>query len=522
MLQTTTNKPRLFTVNAKGEYVPIPSELFYLDESTGRYLPTSPFTRGPLDTNPILKTDSYKFSQWAQYHPELENIFEYLESRGGKFKKTLFYGLQKELLELTAPVTQQHIEEADKFITAHIGPGVFNRKGWQYIVDKHKGYLPVKIDAVPEGTVVPVKNMLFSIEATDKECAWVVGPLETRLVRAAWYGTTVATVSYNVKQTISKYLEMTGDPSLLPFKFHDFGARGVSSAESAGIGGSAHLISFRGTDTVEGILHAQKYYFTDAMVGLSIAASEHSTMTSWGGPKGEKKAMKNMIDTFLAKDRIVACVSDSYNIYNAIIQYWGTEMRDQIIKSGGTLVVRPDSGDPVSVTLKCVELLADKFGASVNVKGYKVLNPCIRLIQGDGIEPVDEDTVELILANFAKHGWSADNIAFGCGGGLLQKVNRDTCKFAMKASAVDIGGQWIDVYKDPVTDPGKTSKRGRLVLVKDPVAGFKTVRLEEAEGRESQMFTVYENGEMKRVYTFEEVQANSERDDSDDTIKKAA
>ena len=167
--------------------------------------------------------------------------------------------------------------------------------------------------------------------------------------------------------------------------------------ESAGLGGAAHLVNFMGTDTITGILYAQKYYNTTEMVGFSIPAAEHSTMTSWGGREGEVKAMENMIDKFSKPGSIYAVVSDSYDIYNAIIQHWGTTLRSKILKSGGTLVVRPDSGDPVEVTLRCVQLLAEKFGHSINAKGYKVLNPHVRLIQGDGI---DGAMIEKILQNF--------------------------------------------------------------------------------------------------------------------------
>jgi nicotinamide phosphoribosyltransferase len=143
---------------------------------------------------------------------------------------------------------QADIDIADEILTAHGEP--FNRAGWQYILDTHRGYLPVVIRAVPEGTVVPVSNVLATIENTDPECFWLTTWLETALLRAVWYGTTVSTQSYTIKQVILDYLERTGDPSTIDFKLHDFGARGVSSLESAGIGGAAHLVNFMGTDTI--------------------------------------------------------------------------------------------------------------------------------------------------------------------------------------------------------------------------------------------------------------------------------
>jgi nicotinamide phosphoribosyltransferase len=190
------------------------------------------------------------------------------------------FGLQAFIKEyLLEPITQADIDIADEILTAHGEP--FNRAGWQYILDKRDGYLPVVIRSVPEGTVVPVKNVLATIENTDPNCFWLTTWLETALLRAVWYGTTVATQSYTIKQVILDYLERTGDPTAIDFKLHDFGARGVSSLESAGIGGAAHLVNFMGTDTISGILFAREYY-NAGIAGFSIPASEHSISTSFG------------------------------------------------------------------------------------------------------------------------------------------------------------------------------------------------------------------------------------------------
>ena len=68
--------------------------------------------------------------------------------------------------------------------------------------------------------------------------------------------------------------------------------------------------------------------------------------------------------------------------------------------------------------------------------------------------------LENILNHLKDNGWSADNIAFGSGGGLLQKLNRDTQKCAFKCSLAIVDGEEVFVHKDPVTDPGKKSKQG--------------------------------------------------------------
>jgi nicotinamide phosphoribosyltransferase len=464
-----------------------------------------------LAKNLILNTDSYKVSMFKQYPAGTTGVYSYIESRGGRYDSTVFFGLQAFIKEyLLSPISQADIDIADEILTAHGEP--FNRSGWQYILDKHRGYLPVVIRAVPEGTVVPVRNVLATIENTDPECYWLTTWLETALLRAVWYGTTVATQSYTIKQVILDYLERTGDPSTIDFKLHDFGARGVSSLESAGIGAAAHLVNFMGTDTISGVLFAREYY-NAGIAGFSIPAMEHSTVTSWGRD-GEVDAYRNMLNQFAKPGAIMAVVSDSYDIYNAAEKLWGTELRQQVIDSGATVVIRPDSGDPVEVNRKLVEILGEKFGYTKNAKGFKVLNN-VRLIQGDGI---NELTVRSILGAFMAMGWSADNIAFGMGGALLQIVDRDTQKFAMKASAAEINGEWVSVVKDPITDPGKRSKAGRVTLWTNSGGEFASSVTEPTGwtdkgigGWTDALVPVYWNGNLHKDYTFEEVRANTRK-----------
>jgi nicotinamide phosphoribosyltransferase len=474
-----------------------------------------------LAKNLILNTDSYKVSMFKQYPAGTTGVYSYIESRGGRYDRTVFFGLQAFIKEyLLAPITQVDIDIADEILTAHGEP--FNRAGWQYILDQHGGYLPVVIRAVPEGTVVPVKNVLATIENTDPECFWLTTWLETALLRAVWYGTTVASQSYTIKQVILDYLERTGDPSTIDFKLHDFGARGVSSLESAGIGGAAHLVNFMGTDTISGVLFAREYY-NAGIAGFSIPAAEHSTITSWGRA-GEVDAYRNILNNFAKPGSIVAIVSDSYDIYNAAENLWGGELRQQVIDSGATVVIRPDSGDPVEVNRKLIEILGSKFGYTTNAKGFKVLNN-VRLIQGDGI---NELTVRSILGAFMAMGWSADNIAFGMGGALLQIVDRDTQRFAMKCSAmarrVETGlrqdgifgkEEWFDVVKDPVTDPGKKSKAGRVTLWTNGTGEYVSSVDEPKQwadrGWTKALVPVFWDGKLEKEYSFEEVRANARK-----------
>lgn len=410
--------------------------------------------------NLLLMTDSYKLSHYVQYPPGTTNVYSYLESRGGKFGWSEFFGLQYLLKKYLVGkvVTQEKIDEAAEFSKEHFGnsSSIFNREGWEYILNKHNGQLPLKIKAVPEGSIIPVKNVLVTVENTDPNCFWLTNYMETLLVQV-WYPITVATQSWHMREIIRRYLEETGDPTGIDFKLHDFGFRGVSSVETAGIGGAAHLVNFKGTDTIAGIVLANEYY-NSGVCGHSIPASEHSTMTSWGR-KYEVDAYRNMLEQY--PDGLVACVSDSFDIFNACKSLWGDQLRYEVTKRNGTLVIRPDSGDPNKVLPQVFNLLGEQFGFDINSKGYKVLNPKVRVIQGDGI---DFESLSAILEVLRVNKWSADNIAFGSGGGLLQKLNRDTMKFAFKCSNVVVKGEERDVYKQPITDSVKNSKRGRLQL----------------------------------------------------------
>lgn len=451
--------------------------------------------------NILLNTDSYKVSMFKQYPTGTTGVYSYIESRGGRYDKTVMFGLQAFIKEyLCDPITQADIDLADQILSAHGEP--FNREGWEYILSVHKGFLPVTIRAVPEGSVVPVKNVLATIENTDPECFWLTTYLETALLRAVWYGTTVATQSWHIKQVIKDYLEKTGDPSTIDFKLHDFGARGVSSMESAGIGGAAHLVNFMGTDTISGVLYAREFY-NAGIAGFSIPAAEHSTITSWGRDN-EVKAYENMVKQFGRAGSILAVVSDSYDIFNAASKLWGEDLRDAVVASGATVVIRPDSGDPVEVNRRLVKILGEKFGYTTNDKGFKVLNN-VRLIQGDGI---NQQMVDMILRMFMADGWSADNIAFGMGGALLQGIDRDTQKFAMKCSSAKINGTWVNVQKDPVTDSGKKSKAGRVTLYQNRDGSYYSG---VEDWMQPALDEVYRDGKLITEYTFDQVRANSNK-----------
>ena len=203
-------------------------------------------------------------SHWKQYPPNTTLVYSYFESRGGKYDEVCFFGLQYLLKKyLTGVVvTKEKIDQAEKLYEAHFMGQQFYREGWEYILNEKGGVLPVKICAVPEGTVVAAKTPLMTVENTDPKCFWLTNFLETLLVQV-WAPMTVATHSREQKKVIQAYLEATADDAAmagLGFKLHDFGFRGVSSVETAGINGAGHLVNFIGTDTVAAMNVAIEYY----------------------------------------------------------------------------------------------------------------------------------------------------------------------------------------------------------------------------------------------------------------------
>ena len=448
-----------------------------------------------IENNICLLTDSYKITHHYFYPKGTKKIYSYLESRvGAEFNKTIFYGLQyiiKKYLEGKA-VTQEKIDEADNLMQTHLGEGIFNREGWQYILDEFDGMLPIEIKAVPEGTPVDVGNVLMTVENTDDKCYWLVNYLESLLLQV-WYPSTIATLSAEVRKLANFYLDVTGsDKSNLDFMLHDFGYRGATSTESSMLCGSAHLLSFSGTDTIPALTIPENYYNDSEVYGFSVQATEHSVMTSLG-QDGEIQQALNVIEN--AKNGILSMVIDSYDYRNFLRQASteGSELNDAILKflsiDGNKVVFRPDSGEPVSTTIDCLNILESGFGSYDTESGYKVFDANIGLLWGDGL---NYHKIRDILFAMKSNGWAAENIIFGMGGGLHSSVNRDTQRNAFKCSAQLRDGQWFDIFKNPL-DSSKKSKTGRFKLIEDD-GSFKTISIDD-EGDDI-LRTVFKDGKL--------------------------
>jgi nicotinamide phosphoribosyltransferase len=458
--------------------------------------------------NPILDTDSYKPSHPDQFPKGTTSMSSYVEARGSTIQgvyKTQMFGLQGYIKEyLSTPATLDNVEEAAEEFAMQGVP--FKKDAWEYIVKEHGGFAPISIHAIEEGINVPINLPVARIDSIDPKVFWAPGHYETQILRAIWYGSTVSTVSKTIKDMIYRGLVISSDDpdSQINFKLHDFGSRGCSSYETSQVGGAAHLVNFMGSDTIAATPWLRRNYDAKGFVSGSIPAAEHSTITSWGRPY-EQAAYSNMIKQFGVPGAYFAVVVDAYDMYNAVDVIWGRDLKQEVIDSGATVVLRPDSGNPKSMVMYCLRSLQKSFGYTINSKGYKVLNN-VRIIQGDG---VNMDSIEEILTAMLKEMFSIDNIAFGMGGALLQRLDRDTFKWAMKCSSVTVNGVEVDVYKDPKTDPGKASKRGIVSTFLDDRIGFYSDRITPGKNRGRDMLTqVYRPGFVKSV-SFDAVRKNS-------------
>lgn len=465
-----------------------------------------------MNKNIIFRTDSYKLNHWNQAPAGTTRNLAYLESRpGALFPYVVWVGLQAILKEKLAGrvVTRKAIEEAALLCQAHFGNDKsFNRKMWERILRKHKGRLPVRIKAVKEGSVIPTGNVLMTVENTDPKCAPLTNGLESVLTHV-WYPTTVATLSHSIKDELRKGFDRSSDnPAALDFMLHDFGYRSVSSDESAEFGSGGHLSIFKGTDTVVGLMFVVTYYAELVAksnpfegIAFSVPATEHSIMTALGRD-GETSVVRNLITEY--PDGILSVVGDSYDIYNFVDVIMGKTLKTEILNRNGVFVVRPDSVTPTHPTPEAemvwiMENLAQNFGYTTNSKGYKVINPKVRVLWGDGIDRLGiYKIVDAIIAA----GFSIENIAtFGMGGGLLQKINRDTQRFAFKSCWQERNGIGYDIFKCPL-DKSKESKKGRIKLVKD---NGKYLTVAESDPRPDILETVFLNGKIMRHQPWSEV-----------------
>ena len=466
-----------------------------------------------MDRNPLLCTDVYKMGHMQQYPPGTTKVYSYLLARSDKKSpSTLFYGLQYYLKMLTKRVTPEMVDEFLAFRKEILGSDAPEDVKDKMVALSKLGYFPLKIRAVHEGTTVPVRNVLMTIENTVPGFHWVVGFVESLLLKV-WNTCTVASYSKKLQKLCKRFADETCDNiDHLPFQVHDFGYRGCSSDETAAISGSAHLLSFMGTDTIPAIKMVKDTYGCKGPIGLSVAATEHSVMCAYG-QENEFQAFERMLDLY--PSGIVSIVSDTYDLWQ-VLEEFAPKLKNRILERDGRVVFRPDSGDPPKIICGnadaqhgssewngSLRLLEKTFGATKNSKGFKVLNPKIGLIYGDGMF---YERFERTLETMRDMGFASSNLVIGIGGLLLQQHNRDDQGFAIKATFAEVNGERRELMKDPVTDNKKKSHQGLLALYRDGDGRFFTKdRCTSAEEAVSLLNTVFEDGKIIRLTTFNEI-----------------
>lgn len=422
--------------------------------------------------NILLATDVYKMGHMEQYCPGTTKVYSYLTTRSEqKFNGVMWFGLKYYLKKyLSQLITHEMGAEFLYYRESILGlPAADIHKKIHALASL--GYWPLLIKALPEAETYPIGMPLLTITNTHPDFYWCVGFIESLLLKV-WYPSTVATQSAQYRTIVEYFYEKTCSDEqmfLKDFAVHDFGYRGDSSEESANLSGGAHLLSFKGSDTVVAAKFMDTYYPEFGAKMFSVPATEHSVMSSFG-KENEIKAFEHMLDLY--PTGIVSIVSDTYDLWN-VLSNFAPILRERILARDGKVVFRPDSGNPIDIIcgideydLGCLRLLDKIFGSTINSKGYKEINPKVGLIYGDGMYP---ERYQTILSKMKDMGYAASNLMIGVGG-ILRNHTRDTLGFAIKATYVEVNGEPRAIFKDPITDRSKSSLTG---LIKVENGGIK-------------------------------------------------
>ena len=387
------------------------------------------------------------------------------------------------------------------------------------------GYLPLEVKAVEEGTIIPLKVPMLTIQNTNPKFFWLTNYIETLASCELWQPTTSATIANEYRKLLESYaMETVGETGFVPFQGHDFSMRGLSSLESAISSGMGHLLSFVGTDTIPAINAAEILYGANVekeLIGTSIPATEHSIQCTYAD---DMKYFEEII-TKIYPNGLVSIVSDGYDYWD-VIESVLPALKDKIMaRKGGPVgdkvVIRPDSGDPVLIICGnpngktelerkgSIEALWDLFGGTVSQQGYKVLDSHIGLIYGDAITL---SRCKEICEKLKQKGFASTNVVFGIGSYTYQYNTRDTFGFALKSTLAVINGDEKMIFKDPKTDDGtKKSQKGRVVVYKkvDNTIGFiDNLMLNQDFTSTDLLKTIYKDGKIVKEITFSQIREN--------------
>lgn len=476
-------------------------------------------------------TDSYKLGHADQYPADTEYVLSNWTARTSRIPGldfSVMFGLQAFLIDWCGRAFQDFLltpeDEMVAAISHRVGPFVApNATFVDRMVALHRlGYLPLEFRAVPEGTKVPLRVPMITVENTHPEFFWLTNFIESVMSAALWHPMTSATQSYRMRALLDKHAFVTGaDAAMVGFQGHDFSFRGLEGLEAAKASGAGHLLSFNGTDLVLAVDFVEAFYASEfgsdnGLIGASVPATEHAVQCA-GGREGELETFRRLLRTY--PTGILSVVSDTWDLWN-VLTYILPTLKDEILAREGTLVIRPDSGDPVDILcgdpdatsddprrLGVIRLLDQVFGHTVNEAGFKVLDSHVGAIYGDSIT---YDRADSICSTLMSMGYVSTSAVLGVGSFTYQYVTRDTLGMAMKATWAQVDGVGRDLYKDPVTDSGvKRSAKGRLAVSRDPETGDLSLieQADQAAEDASLLERVWRNGDFFRLQSFGDVRS---------------
>lgn len=479
----------------------------------------------------ITLLDSYKLGHIHQYPDNTTKVYSNFTPRASKIDgvdKVVFVGLQyflerylgQEFDKFFDSDFDDVVDSYQRRLDTYLGP---NTVGTDHIQDLYNlGYLPLEFKALPEGTRVPLRIPMLTVENTHPNFAWLVNYLETLMSSILWLPCTSATTAHHFRELLEFHANKTGSPiEFVNWQGHDFSFRGMAGPEAASMSGFGHLTSFTGTDTIPAVEFVEDYYGDgldpNYLIGASVPATEHSVMCA-GGELSEKETFERIIKLY--PSGIVSVVSDTWDLWKVLTNIL-PELKEDILARDGKFVIRPDSGNPADIVCGMntskkavlvegpankgvIELLWDEFGGTVNEAGYKVLDPHVGCLYGDAIT---YERAEEILTRLESKGFASCNMVFGLGSFTYQYKTRDTFGFAMKATWAEVDGQGIALFKDPVTDDGvKKSAVGRLAVLRNNEGELYLYdRAPEGVEKISLLETVWKDGKFTKTYTIEDI-----------------
>lgn len=473
---------------------------------------------------PSLLCDFYKTSHRIQYPENTQIIYSTFTPRSNKqapyLTRVVSFGFQAFITKYLIHYFNDNFFNRSKSdvvseYSQFIAQTLQMKDTGEHIAQLHQlGYLPIRIKAIPEGHSVAIKVPVMTIENTHPDFFWLTNYLETLINVCLWQPITSASIAFAYRSTLTQFAQKTCDNNdHIPFQSHDFSMRGMSSLESAEMSGAGHLTCFLGTDTIPAISFISSYYGSANLIGTSIPASEHSVMSAHG--VDELETFRYLMQKF--PENMLSIVADTTDFwYNISVNL--PLLKDEIMArpSHARVVIRPDSGDFFAILCGnstayneyerkgLIECLWDIFGGTLNTKGYKVLDPHIGAIYGDGMT---YDKMLSVLEGLEKKGFASSNIVFGVGAQTYQRNTRDTLGFAVKSTSITINGIEKSIFKNPKTDDGlKKSQKGRVKVISfEHYIDELTVTDDFSNDL---LEPIFENGKLLKYSNFDQIREN--------------